>query len=44
VFGFVRKNRHIARIDLCALDIKNAIDVGPLFIDFLRQARPTDWE
>ncbi len=41
-FVFKRGNGHIARMDLCSLDIKSAIEVGPLFTDFLRRGRPSD--
>jgi hypothetical protein len=42
-FGFKRTNGHIAMVDLCALDIKDAIDIAPRFTEFLCRARPADW-
>lgn len=42
-FGFKRTNGRIAMVDLCALDIKDAIDIAPRFTELLRRARPADW-
>jgi hypothetical protein len=43
-FIFRRSNSHIAMLPFIGMEIDVAIDVAPLFTDFLRRARPADWK